>query len=203
MAAPTYPDRLPLTPVMAPVHASVSLPGSKSITNRALLLAALADGQSRLLAPLHSDDTFYMAQALRGLGVRVEESPERDFLVSGTGGRFQAALQAPVHRQLRHHRALSHGRRLSRPGGYGRRFGWRGPDAGAADSRSARGAADAGRVGGKPEWTRLPARAGPGRRPARRRVPPARRRQQPVSDGVASSRARMPSVTLRSRSSAT
>ena len=69
MAAPTYPERLPLTPVTAPVHASVSLPGSKSITNRALLLAALADGESRLRAPLHSDDTFYMAQALRELGV--------------------------------------------------------------------------------------------------------------------------------------
>ena len=92
MAAPTYPDRLPLTPITSPAHASVFLPGSKSITNRALLLAALADGESRLRAPLHSDDTFYMAQALRELGVRVEETEERDFVISGTGG----VLQAPI-----------------------------------------------------------------------------------------------------------
>ena len=93
MAAPTYPDRLPLTPITSPVHASVSLPGSKSITNRALLLAALADGESRLRAPLHSDDTFYMAGALRELGVRIEETDNRDFLVGGTGGLFQAPAE--------------------------------------------------------------------------------------------------------------
>ena len=86
----TYPERLPLSPVTAPVHASVSLPGSKSITNRALLLAALADGESLLRAPLHSEDTRYMAQALRDLGVAVEETPERDFRVTGSGGAFHA-----------------------------------------------------------------------------------------------------------------
>jgi len=84
----TYPDQLPLSPVSGPVHASVPLPGSKSITNRALLLAALADGESLLRAPLHSEDTYYMAQALRGLGVVVEETPERDFRVTGRGGVF-------------------------------------------------------------------------------------------------------------------
>ncbi len=92
MAALTYPDSLPLTPVSGPVHASVHVPGSKSITNRALLLAALAQGDSRLLAPLHSEDTFYMAQALRDLGVPVEETAAGDFHVTGSGG----ALQAPV-----------------------------------------------------------------------------------------------------------
>ena len=85
----TYPERLPLSPISAPVHASVSLPGSKSITNRALLLAALADGESLLRAPLHSEDTLYMAQALRDLGVAVEETPEHDFRVTGSGGTFQ------------------------------------------------------------------------------------------------------------------
>ena len=90
MAAPTYPDQLPLTPIAAPAHASVFLPGSKSITNRALLLAALADGESRLRAPLHSDDTFYMAGALRELGVHIEETADRDFIIGGTGGVFQA-----------------------------------------------------------------------------------------------------------------
>ena len=86
----TYPERLPLSPIPGPVHASVSLPGSKSITNRALLLAALADGESLLRAPLHSEDTLYMAQALRGLGVAVEETPEHDFRVTGAGGMLRA-----------------------------------------------------------------------------------------------------------------
>ena len=89
-ASHTYPEQITLTPVSGPVAASVRLPGSKSITNRALLLAALADGESRLIAPLHSEDTFYMAQALRELGITVEETPEGDFRVLGMGGRFQA-----------------------------------------------------------------------------------------------------------------
>ena len=91
MTAPhTFPEQITLSPTPAPVAASVRLPGSKSITNRALLLAALADGESRLVAPLHSEDTWYMAQALRELGVSIEETPERDFLVMGRGGRFAA-----------------------------------------------------------------------------------------------------------------
>ena len=90
MAAISYPTQFPLNPISGPVHASVRLPGSKSITNRTLLLAALADGESRLIAPLHSDDTFYMAQALRELGVAVKETPEGDFHVTGTGGAFHS-----------------------------------------------------------------------------------------------------------------
>jgi len=89
----SYPDLLPLTPVPGPVRASIVLPGSKSITNRALLLAALADGESRLRAPLHSEDTLHMATALRALGVSVEETPERDFVVPGSGGVFETPAQ--------------------------------------------------------------------------------------------------------------
>ena len=84
----SYPQQITLSPPQKPVNASVRLPGSKSITNRALLLAALADGESHLLAPLHSEDTFYMASALRELGVGIEETPERDFVVTGRGGTF-------------------------------------------------------------------------------------------------------------------
>ena len=89
-AAYTYPEQISLSPASGPVAASVRLPGSKSITNRALLLAALADGESRLVAPLHSEDTFYMASALRELGVSIGETPERDFVVQGSGGRLAA-----------------------------------------------------------------------------------------------------------------
>lgn len=90
MSASTYPEHLLLRPVSGPINASVTLPGSKSITNRALLLAALAEGDSRLISPLHSDDTFYMVSALRELGVLIEETSGGDFLVHGTGGKLQA-----------------------------------------------------------------------------------------------------------------
>ena len=86
----SYPPQITLSPTHGPVAATVRLPGSKSITNRALLLAALADGESRLIAPLHSEDTFYMASALREMGVIIAETPERDFVVTGRGGRFDA-----------------------------------------------------------------------------------------------------------------
>lgn len=58
-----------------PVSASVSLPGSKSLTARELVLAALADGPSLLRAPLHSRDSANMVEALRALGVGIEEKP--------------------------------------------------------------------------------------------------------------------------------
>lgn len=63
-----------------PLRAVVTVPGSKSLTNRELVLAALADGPSRLTAPLHSDDSARMIDALRVLGVSVEAEPgEGDF----------------------------------------------------------------------------------------------------------------------------
>jgi len=58
-----------------PLRAVVDLPGSKSLTNRELVLAALADGPSRLRAPLRARDTELMAAALRVLGAGVEDSP--------------------------------------------------------------------------------------------------------------------------------
>jgi 3-phosphoshikimate 1-carboxyvinyltransferase len=59
----------------SPVHASVAVPGSKSLTNRKLVLAALADNPSTLIGPLHSDDSARMIEALRTLGVEIEELP--------------------------------------------------------------------------------------------------------------------------------
>ena len=58
-----------------PLAASIRLPGSKSLTNRELVLAALADGPSLLRAPLHSRDSALMIEALRLLGVQIEEVP--------------------------------------------------------------------------------------------------------------------------------
>lgn len=59
----------------APLAAHVTLPGSKSLTNRELVLAALADGPSVIHRPLHSRDTELMVQALRNLGVEIVEVP--------------------------------------------------------------------------------------------------------------------------------
>ncbi|GAB3283738.1 3-phosphoshikimate 1-carboxyvinyltransferase [Sinomonas notoginsengisoli] len=56
-----------------PVDATVTVPGSKSLTNRYLVLAALADGPSRLRAPLHSRDSALMVAALQALGAGVRE----------------------------------------------------------------------------------------------------------------------------------
>lgn len=58
-----------------PVQATVAVPGSKSLTNRKLVLAALADSPSTLSSPLHSDDSARMIDALRTLGVEIEEIP--------------------------------------------------------------------------------------------------------------------------------
>ena len=57
----------------APLDALVEVPGSKSLTNRFLVLAAIADGPGRLRAPLRSRDTLLMADALRALGVGITD----------------------------------------------------------------------------------------------------------------------------------
>ncbi|MCT1397312.1 3-phosphoshikimate 1-carboxyvinyltransferase [Microbacterium sp. p3-SID338] len=63
----------PAPTIDGPVHAELTIPGSKSLTNRELLIAAIADGPGRLIAPLHSDDSQRMVEALRALGVGIEE----------------------------------------------------------------------------------------------------------------------------------
>jgi 3-phosphoshikimate 1-carboxyvinyltransferase len=68
----TLPDSLSIPTAAAPVNAHVSLPGSKSYTNRALPIAALASGRSSLVGVLDSDDTRYMVAALSDLGFIVE-----------------------------------------------------------------------------------------------------------------------------------
>src|SRR4051812_27054514 len=68
-----------------PLSAVVPLPGSKSVTNRVLVLAALAEGRSVVRRPLRSRDTELMAAGLRALGVPVDDSGT-DWVVAGTGG---------------------------------------------------------------------------------------------------------------------
>ena len=82
---------LTIVPPGRPLRGTVVPPGSKSITNRALLLAALARGTSHLTGALKSDDTRHMADALRAMGVMVDEPDATRFIVTGTG-----RLRAPV-----------------------------------------------------------------------------------------------------------
>jgi 3-phosphoshikimate 1-carboxyvinyltransferase len=76
---------LTITPPGRPLTGKVQPPGSKSITNRVLLLAGLAKGVSRLTGALKSDDTLYMADALRAMGVTINEPDETTFVVEGNG----------------------------------------------------------------------------------------------------------------------
>lgn len=81
----SLPSAYTIVPPGRPLSGRVSPPGSKSITNRALLLAALAEGTSRLTGALKSKDTALMARALREMGVTVEEPDATSFRVISTG----------------------------------------------------------------------------------------------------------------------
>jgi 3-phosphoshikimate 1-carboxyvinyltransferase len=85
-----------------PVEADVHLPGSKSLTNRYLVLAALAGDVSRIRAPLRSRDTVLMAGALRTLGARVEDVDGEDWVVTPAdlagGGNVDCGLAGNVMR---------------------------------------------------------------------------------------------------------
>lgn len=86
-----YPPATAPRQATGPLDAVVRVPGSKSITNRALLVAALADGESELRGALASDDTVYMAAALNALGAEVEsDAANACFRVKGSGGTFSA-----------------------------------------------------------------------------------------------------------------
>ena len=85
-------ESLAIHPLEKPLDAVVTVPGSKSYTNRALLVAALAEGRSQLNGALFSDDTDHMAQSLRKLGVSVEADAEaRRFEVVGNGASIPVA----------------------------------------------------------------------------------------------------------------
>jgi len=85
-------DEIEITPLKHPIDASVRVPGSKSITNRALILAAMAAGRSTIESALFSDDTRYMIEALRALGFKVEsDETQRRIEVEGRAGEIPAS----------------------------------------------------------------------------------------------------------------
>jgi 3-phosphoshikimate 1-carboxyvinyltransferase len=90
-ATDAAPDLWPAPTPSGPVRSSVTLPGSKSLTNRALLLAAVSDGPSLVRRALRSRDTELMAAALRSLGVGIDGSGE-DWVVTPGPMRGPAAV---------------------------------------------------------------------------------------------------------------
>ncbi len=91
------PELIEIVPLDKPVKAEITVPGSKSITNRALILAALAEGEVTLTGALWSEDTQIMVECLHKLGfeIRVENDPEefcnRTITVKGLGGKIPKA----------------------------------------------------------------------------------------------------------------
>ena len=88
---PSLPSSLRITPVRHSLSATVRVPGSKSLTNRALLIASLANGQTHLANALFSDDSRYFAKALQTLGfdIQLDES-NHEMTVTGLGGKIPA-----------------------------------------------------------------------------------------------------------------
>lgn len=85
-------ESLEILPVSKPVTGRIRPPGSKSLTNRALILAALAEGPSHLSGVLDSRDTQVMVDSLRRLGIAVEQDlAARTIDVAGCSGRIPAA----------------------------------------------------------------------------------------------------------------
>ena len=104
---------LSITPLPKPIEAEVAIPGSKSYTNRALILAALVKGRVKISNPLFSDDTVAMMECLKTLGIKsiykdgilevnggidsiADKEYELDVNMSGTTIRFILALSAII-----------------------------------------------------------------------------------------------------------
>ena len=91
------PDLIEIVPLDKPVRAEITVPGSKSITNRALILAALAAGEVTLTGALWSEDTQVMVEALKVLGFDVKVEPDaaefcnRTITVRGLSGKIPNA----------------------------------------------------------------------------------------------------------------
>ena len=90
----SIPECIEIVPLLDPVRACIAVPGSKSITNRALVLAALADGESVISGALWSEDTQVMVDCLQELGFMINIAPDpsepcnRTITVCGRGGKI-------------------------------------------------------------------------------------------------------------------
>jgi len=82
-------DSIEIQPLPHSVNASITPPGSKSLTNRALMIAAMTTGKSTLTGALDSDDTIAMLDSLQRLGVKAShDAASATMTVEGVGGNF-------------------------------------------------------------------------------------------------------------------
>lgn len=99
--SPMSDDARPIEPLSAPFRVSLTPPGSKSLTNRYLLLAALAQGQSILRRPLRADDTQVMVEALRALGVEIRAEEQggqwEQLTIDGSAGNLRGGGALDLH----------------------------------------------------------------------------------------------------------
>ncbi len=137
---PAYLDLAPIDRV----DGSVALPGSKSISNRTLLLAALAAGDTRVRGLLDADDVDRMREALAALGVRIDPPDDGgDLVVHGTAGVIPGQGGQAFSRQCGNGIPAAHGGAGARRRNVSARRCF--PNARAADRRSRRSAAFARR----------------------------------------------------------
>ncbi|WP_406074831.1 3-phosphoshikimate 1-carboxyvinyltransferase [Streptomyces virginiae] len=94
---PALPALWPAPLADGTVHATVTVPGSKSVTNRALVLAALAAEPGWVRRPLRSRDSQLMADALRAMGVGIEETVSSSSAGDGSGGEAWRVIPAALH----------------------------------------------------------------------------------------------------------
>ena len=88
---PILPPSPRITPINHPLNVTVRVPGSKSLTNRALLIASLANGTTHLTNALFSDDSRYFAKALQTLGFEIQlDESNHAMIVTGLGGKIPA-----------------------------------------------------------------------------------------------------------------
>src|SRR5215211_5683886 len=98
---PEFLQELEIAPLAGPPEATVRVPGSKSITNRALIIAALANGASTIRNPLFADDPYWLMEALVRLGIDVVADAGRSEVhVKGRCGEIPAADLVDAMRQL-------------------------------------------------------------------------------------------------------
>ena len=81
-------SKIEIIPLRKLINSQLFIPGSKSITNRAFLIAGLAKGKSVIKNALVSDDTRYMINALKELGVKIIKK-NRNYIIQGKNGKFQ------------------------------------------------------------------------------------------------------------------
>lgn len=84
-------DSIEIQPVNGPINGRITPPGSKSITNRALIVAALAQGKSTLSGVLQSDDTHVMLESLKRLGIDWNQDDQETISISGCAGKIPSS----------------------------------------------------------------------------------------------------------------